>query len=128
MVALTERDLRLVLGALILAGLYFNLPECLYTVVFLLLMEGLFNLRITRLLPGLSKQPGSLQSLTESSSRFGFSADRAWRLLLALLLLFSYQYYSSYWSVTWFLGFAILGAGVSGVCPMLMLLRWVGFR
>ena len=36
--------------------------------------------------------------------------------------------YDMLWFFPWFMGFAILGAGASGVCPVLLGLKYIGFR
>jgi hypothetical protein len=37
-------------------------------------------------------------------------------------------FYDKLWVLAWFVGFAVTGAGLSGVCPVLMLLRAIGFQ
>jgi len=32
------------------------------------------------------------------------------------------------WLLPWFVGFALIGAGLSGICPMVLALRWLGLR
>ena len=32
------------------------------------------------------------------------------------------------WIVPWFIGFALFGAGLSGICPMVLGLKRLGFR
>jgi hypothetical protein len=50
-------------------------------------------------------------------------------LTIALILLVSVWIYpQQVWWMAWFAGFALLGAGISGVCPMLTSLRMLGFR
>jgi hypothetical protein len=65
--------------------------------------------------------------------KFNFEAFRALRLTLAVVLLASYMIVHEYnieilWFFPWFLGFAVLGAGVSGVCPVYLAIRWLGFK
>jgi len=48
---------------------------------------------------------------------------------MATFLFLAYVVFAKYlWFVPWFIGFALFGAGVSGVCPSLSLLKWMGFR
>jgi len=125
---MSERDYRLVLGSVILAGLYFTLAELIYAVVLVLLMEGVFNFRLVSLLPYLMQQGRGMADWSGTEVRYEFSAERAWRILFALGLFLSFEFYTTYWAISWFLGFAVFGAGASGVCPMLMLFKWAGFR
>jgi hypothetical protein len=76
-------------------------------------------------------EPGLV--VLDMNSRFDFEAYRMWRITVALVLVVTFAMihefgYDMLWFFPWFMGFAIIGAGVSGVCPGLLALRWVGFR
>jgi len=69
----------------------------------------------------------------QTQPRYNFDSFRAWRISVAIMLGGSYlllneQNIEVVWFIPWFMGFAILGAGVSGVCPVLLLIRWIGFK
>lgn len=121
-------------GAAILAALYFEQTALVFGIAAWMAFEGLTNIRITTLLQKLRHKtlaPGL--TVFKSKPRFDFDAFRAWRLSVALFLGGSFLLLQAYhvqvfWFVPWFMGFAIMGAGASGVCPMLLILRWVGFR
>ena len=55
-------------------------------------------------------------------------AEQAWRLVVGLLLDVTFYFYDQLWFFPWFMGFAIFGAGLSGVCPVLLAIRWIGFK
>jgi hypothetical protein len=58
-----------------------------------------------------------------------FEAERGWRLSVATMLVISlFAFPDVLWFLPWFMGFAILGAGVSGVCPMYLAMRWAGLK
>jgi hypothetical protein len=58
-----------------------------------------------------------------------FDAERVWRLTVGLMLLLSYDYLGdALWFMPWFMGFAILGAGASGVCPVLTVIKALGCK
>ncbi|MDH3513806.1 MAG: DUF2892 domain-containing protein, partial [Gammaproteobacteria bacterium] len=62
-------------------------------------------------------------------ARVNFEAERALRLAVAGFLIVSYVFFNeSLWFFPWFIGFALFGAGLSGICPMVMGFRWLGFR
>ncbi len=49
--------------------------------------------------------------------------------MVAAFLVVSYIVFNKeLWFFPWFIGFALFGAGLSGICPMVMGFRWVGFR
>ncbi|MEJ2059131.1 MAG: hypothetical protein P8Y64_01405 [Gammaproteobacteria bacterium] len=134
---MTDRTYRLLLGALLLVLLYFNEAVLVYTVIGVLLFEGLTNLRIP-LLFGLLKGPVRAAPADVTASGVaaaalpGFTtvdAERVWRLVIGGMLLLTYiLLYEWLWAFPWFMAFAILGAGVSGVCPVMAFIRWLGFK
>ncbi|HID49196.1 MAG TPA: hypothetical protein EYP40_06230 [Chromatiales bacterium] len=130
---MTDRSYRLVFGAVVLLGLYFDLYPILYGLIGMTAFEGITNLRVPRLVTTL--RHGANPWLQETTADFGFmprfrfEAERAWRLLAAGLLGLSLMLFpDSLWFLPWFMGFAILGAGVSGICPMYLGLRWIGLK
>lgn len=128
---MSDRLYRLMLGALLLVALYFELPYLMYFIIAMLFFEGLSNLRLPVLLNRLRGRTQSECDLApfRSTVRLGFEAERAWRLIVALMLLVTYAFfYDRLWFFPWFMGFAIFGAGVSGVCPVLIGVKWAGCR
>jgi hypothetical protein len=117
-------------GASLLVALYFDLGWLVYTLIGLMLFEGLTNLRAAHLFrpAAASKAPCPVPE-SGRRIRVDFDAQRAWHLIMATVLLVSYVlFYSKLWVFTWFVGFAVTGAGLSGVCPVLMLLKASGFK
>ena len=133
---MTDRHFRLFIGAVLLIALYFELQYLFHGVIGLLVLEGVTNWRVavivSRLVIAGSAAGGYCASDTAPGSRvlpIPFEAERAWRLLVAALLLLSSQVFHDHlWWLPWFIGFATLGAGLSGVCPALMAIRRLGFR
>lgn len=150
---MSNRTYRLVVGAFLLFFLYFDLNLGIYALIMVLCLEGISN----RLIPDIINRRRYGDSLSgndenlapiQNKSRFSFSAERAWRLIVALMLLLTFvlfnAYFSDYfqllpaqfmeqfsyinWFFPWFLGFAIFGAGISGVCPVLITVKWFGFK
>lgn len=120
----TDRLYRVVLGCGILAVEYFGLTPLLYVMIATLFFEGMTNIRlpfiVNRLLRFKVAYPG-----------FSFppESEQAWRLVVAVALLLSgVVFVKQAWFVPWFLGFVILGAGISEICPGLILLRASGCR
>ena len=127
---MSDRAYRLSVGVLLLIGLYFELPVLIYSIIGIALFEAVTNLRI----PIIVEKITGHKVINESDGfnfkqRFNFDAERVWRLILAAVLIVVYVlFYDQLWYVAWFLGFAILGAGLSGVCPMFITIKWAGFR
>ena len=132
---MSDRSYRLLFGLMLLLSLYFQLHYAVYALILVGLIEGLTNLRVPVLVTRLRSSPGGQvpmqENLTVAPSRrkFNFEAERAMRLMMSLFLILAYVAFPKHlWFVPWFIGFALFGAGVSGVCPSLSLLKWIGFR
>ncbi|MHB1941831.1 MAG: YgaP-like transmembrane domain [Acidiferrobacteraceae bacterium] len=134
---MSVRAYRFMLGTLLLTFLYFNLTDLIFALIAIVLIEGATNLRIDQLinaaLRAIATRTPSTRNTTSdpvtSGYRFNFEAERAWRLLVGLVLLLSYALlHNPLWFFPWFMGFGILGAGISGVCPMLIGIKWCGFK
>ena len=131
---MSERFYLLIVGAYILLSLYLEVDLMIYILSGVLMLEGLTNWRLTVVLQKLRKitlDSGLVAFKTKN--RISIEGIQMWRLVVAVVLASSYimlhQYDVEYiWFFPWFMGFAIMGAGVSGMCPMLMALRWVGFK
>lgn len=131
---MSERLFLFIVGAYILTGLYFEIDVMIYSLSVLLLLEGLTNIRITTLSQSLMRQavPAGL-TVFQTSQHFNFDAFRAWRIMVAVMLGGSFLLLKEHnievvWFFPWFMGFAIMGAGASGVCPMILFIRWAGFK
>lgn len=132
---MSERFFRLIVGTLLLAFLYFELASAIPVLIAILLFEGATNYRIPMLVTRMRQTDeasfGDSSELMPNTqvARFGFEAERAWRLAVALMLAITvYVFNEQLWFFPWFMGFAIFGAGLSGVCPVLISLKLLGFR
>jgi hypothetical protein len=125
---MTDRLYRLLLGLTLLVSLYFDLHLLLMAVIGLQLAEGVSNYRLPLLFNQWRGQVGSMP-VTSRDAGIPFEAERAWRLTVALCLILSLLVFpEQLWWFAWFMGFAIFGAGLSGVCPMLVVLQFARFR
>jgi len=130
---MTDRMYRGLFGTAILIALYFDLSWLMYALIGLLFAEGVTNLRVPKLVcmlrKYLAKQKTDYVNYGEvTNPRFEVDSERVWRLVVGLFLLISFSYVNALWWFPWFMGFAIFGAGLSGVCPVLIAIRWIGFR
>jgi len=131
---MSERMFLFVVGALILAALYFEENIIIYVLSLWLLFEGITGILLTRLSQRLIPiaDPVGLTTF-RAHQRFAFEALRATRIIIAFFLGGAFILLNEYqievlWFFPWFMGFAILGAGVSGVCPILLVSKWAGFK
>jgi len=131
---MNERSYLFLVGLFILTSLYFDMDMMIYGLSAFMVFEGLTNWRLTTALQKVRKitlETGLVAFQTKN--RFDIDGLRAWRVLVAVVLTSSYVLLHQYnvdflWFFPWFMGFAIMGAGASSMCPMLMALRWIGFR
>jgi hypothetical protein len=131
---MSERMYLFAVGACILIALYLEINSMIYFLCLWLLFEAITNIRLTTLTQNLMGRPVAAGlTVFQSHQRFDFDSFRVWRITVAIMLggsfiLIHEQNIEVVWFIPWFMGFAILGAGVSGVCPVLLLIRWLGFK
>jgi hypothetical protein len=125
---MTDRTYRLLLGIAILVALYFDMTYAMYGLIGVMFLEGMTNWRIPLLVNRVLRRPGAnVQPMGPLSTRWPLHSEQAWRLVVGFMLLLTAVLFKELvWFLPWFMGFAILGAGVSGVCPMLHGLYAVG--
>ena len=131
---MSERLFLFVVGAYILTALYVDINTMVYLLCAWLLFEAITDIRLTGLSQTLLRKtvPAGL-TVFQTHTRYNFDSFRAWRITVAVMLGGSFILLNEYdfemmWFIPWFMGFAILGAGVSGVCPVLLFIRWLGFK
>ena len=131
---MSERLFLFVVGAFILISLYIEIDMMIYILCLWLLFEAIMDIRLTTLSQKLMSRtvPAGL-TVFQTQARFDFEALRVLRIVVSVSLAGAFILINQYhidvlWFVPWFLGFAILGAGVSGICPAMLLIRWLGFR
>jgi hypothetical protein len=134
---MSDRAYRLIFGALLLISLSFDLNYLIYGLIVLSLFEGITNWRIPKLVSQLRAGSGQAHAAivsanllpVETPCRFNYEAERVLRFIMAILLFVTtVLFYDQLWFFPWFMGFAIFGAGASGVCPMLLATKWLGFK
>ena len=130
---MSNRLYRLLYGALLLVGLYFEFIVLIYALIGLALFEAVTNLRIpnlsSRLRSNYEPDPTEGTIGIDFKTRTSFEAERGWRIAVASMLALSiFVFPDALWFFPWFMGFAVFGAGVSGVCPMFLLMKWIGLK
>ena len=127
---MTERTYRFVLGVVLTLMLYFHIEPLQYVYIGVLLVEGLSGFRVPTMVSrwrygtnyrDVQRDPGKF--------RFAFEAERAMRLVFAVLLILAFFVIpADYWFVSWLVAIALFLSGLVNFCPMVMTLRWIGFR
>lgn len=126
---MTERNFRLLIGIWLVVALVMAQPLAIFVLMGVLLFEGLTNLRVPLLLARFSPQVQPAPEETTHQCPISFEAERAMRLLIVAFLGLSLILLPDpLWWLPWFIGFALIGAGLSGICPMVQALRWIGLR
>ena len=130
---MSNRIYRLIFGITLLLALYFDQHTVLYALIALALTESVTNIRIPVVLSRI--RYGNDGDISEGSlgipfkARTNFEAERGWRMSVCVMLVVSlFAYPQVLWFFPWFMGFAILGAGISGVCPVFLALKWAGLK
>jgi hypothetical protein len=86
------------------------------------------NLRLTWVLAGMPRAGGNSAGALALPEP-GLDAERVLRLIIAGLLAAGHLAWpGTLWFLPWFVGFALAGAGLSGLCPMVLMLRGLGLR
>jgi hypothetical protein len=128
---MSERMFRLLLGSTLLVILFFEWNALLYLYIGILLFEGVTNWRIPNLITKLRHSPAYLEIAVDAprAGKYHFEAERGFRLVIALFLLVScYLFPGTLWFFPWFVGFALFMAGITGICPISISFKKLGFR
>ena len=128
---MTNRFYRGVLGLLLLTSLYFNWSMIMYGIIVMLFLEGISNVLVPDIVNVARQKLGvpmvHTQGINACLMPNGLSHlgnERIWRLVVGGMLLLTYSNIDVLWFFPWFMGFAIFGAGLSGICPVLLFIQW----
>lgn len=127
---MSERHFRIIMGLWIIIGLYLDVDVVIYALIGLLLFEGITNMRIPLVVTRMRFGKESLSNeKTSTTYKISFEAERALRFIVVLFIGLPYISGMGFlWWMPWFVGFALIGAGLSGICPMVSTLRNIGLR
>ncbi len=131
---MTERMYLLLVGVYILTALYLENNYLIYGLAVFLVFEGVSGFRLTNLIQR-ARRVSLSNGLVDFNTKARYAIDglSAWRVFVAITLVSVYVLLHEYgievlWFFPWFMGFAIMGAGASGICPVFLGLRWAGFK
>lgn len=141
---MSERGFRLIQGSYILLALYFELDALILGFLVVLAFEGLTNWRVPIIVnrlrygklaiahAGAASHAGVPESgghLPPETGKFHFEAERLLRIVVFVLLIFTVLIFPEPgWFFPWFIGAMLFMAGLTNICPMVLLFRYLGFR
>lgn len=127
---MSERSFRLILGGWLIGAAFMGLHRAVLALALLTLAEGATNWRIPKLVSAARGRslPDCIGDGAVGARPVPFEAERALRLIISTLMFASLGLPGVLWWLPWFVGFALVGAGLSGICPMVVALRWLGLQ
>ena len=127
---MTERTYRFVLGAALTLLLYFHIEPLQYVYIGVLMWEALTGFRVPQLVSRLRYGPDYNDGAGNATqSRFEFEAERGMRVVFAAVMIAAFFVAPlDYWFVSWLVAIALFLSGLVNFCPMVTILRWIGFR
>lgn len=127
---MSERWYRLVQGIYLVVGLYMENEPMIYAFMVLLSLEALTNLRLPSVVTMLTGSRESSESEPENECyTFSIDSERLLRVFIVLFLLLSYVLFPQVaWFFPWYVGAMLLLAGITNICPMVMMFQFVGFK
>lgn len=128
---MSERTNRFALGFCLIGFLFLEWNYGVYAIIFALVFEAITNLRIAKLLPGVQFATNGINSETDSSRifKYNYEAERITRFTVATTICLGYIVYNELlWFLPYFVGLNLLLAGVTGLCPLVMFYKRIGFK
>lgn len=128
---MTERANRLIFGFSMLLCLFMGWNYAIFFMLGLLFAEGLTNWRIPIMVSRVRFTSKSFQ-VTDSENlacRVNYEAERMLRWVMGTAIGIGFIIFpKELWFLPWFASLNLLLAGITGICPMVMLLRRMGLR
>jgi len=130
---MTERWYRLVQGFYLLIALYIENTIMIYTFMGVLTFEAITNLRIPALFTRMGARKDAAILLEDDNecelARFSIDSERLLRIVVVIFLLLSYVLFPEpIWFFPWFVAAMLFMAGITNICPMVMMFQYIGFR
>jgi len=127
---MTERWYRLVQGIFLIVALYIENDAMMYGFIAVLSIEAITNLRLPILILRATGNVTLYENDVDSECyTFSLDSERLLRVFVVLFLLLSYVLFPEpAWFFPWFVGAMLLLAGITNICPMVMMFQFVGFR
>jgi len=127
---MTERTYRFVLGAALTLLLYFHIESLQYVYVGVLLWEALTGFRVPLMVSRWRMGTTFREAQRDPATyRYAFEAERGMRVVFAAVMIAAFFVIpTDYWFISWLVATMLFLSGLVNFCPMVALLRWIGFR
>lgn len=127
---MTERWYRLIQGIYLVCALYIENDVMVYAFMGVLAFEAITNVRIPNVVLRLTSDHGEVEDDPDDRCyTFSVDSERLLRVFVVALLLLSYAMFPDpIWFFPWFVGAMLLLAGITNICPMVMMFQFVGFK
>ena len=127
---MSERWYRLIQGIYLIVALYIENDAMIYAFMGLLTLEAITNIRLPIVMAKLTTGLDELEDDSEEQCyTFSIESERLLRIFVVVFLLLSYVLFPEpVWFFPWFVGAMLLLAGITNICPMVMMFQFVGFR
>ena len=95
----------------------------------LMVFEAITNLRVPLVLAKLKSANGRESQQEQKCFTFNIESERLLRVVVAVFLIVSYVLYpETIWFFPWFVAAMLFLAGITNICPMVMMFQLAGFR
>lgn len=127
---MSERIFRLIQGIYLVIFLFLEIELFIYILIGTMAFEGLTNWRIPKLVSRLRYGATMVsRPVNNSNFRINLDSEQMQRLAMALFLVLTFVLFpAEAWYGPWFLAFLLVMAGTTNICPMVIFMRWVGFK
>ena len=132
---MSERANRFIFGFCLITFLLMEWDYGIYAIIFILMFEGLTNLRVPRLVSklrysaGLAAEGPATDFDENENCKFSYEAERLLRFAVAATISLSFVFFKELlWFIPWCVGLNLLLAGITGTCALVMLFRNAGFK
>ena len=127
---MTERWYRLIQGAYLLVALYIESDLMFYGLMGILSFEALTDLRLPIIISRL--RIGSSVGSVDNGliwAPFSLHPERLLKIVVVLFLFLSCVIFpESIWYFPWFVAAMLLLAGITNICPMVMMFEYLGIK
>lgn len=124
-----ERWYRLIQGIYLIIALYIENDALMYAFMIVLTLEAITNLRLPVLIMKLTGTEFHDDEPETACYTFSIDSERLLRVFVVLFLLLSYVLFPEpAWFFPWFVAAMLLLAGITNICPMVMMFQYVGFK
>ncbi len=129
---MSDRSYRFILGMSILISLFLKLHYIIYLIIGIMLIESVTNYRIPILINQFrssNEEDPEAQCTSLKDPYFNIEAERLFRFIIAVFISLGFVIYPDVlWFFPWFVALNLILAGITGICPLVMLLRKAGFK